>query len=119
MPEQDKLRLGSELRRVQKLRGASLKSVAKPAGISAAYLLKLERNDVQSPSPHILRRLAERLDVSYLKLMRLAGYDVSEAEQPTRRAGVLVDALAAEPLTEDEQQTVAAFLSTLRAGRSH
>lgn len=95
MPEQDKLRLGSELRRGQKFRGASLKSVAKPAGISAAYLLKLERNDVQSPSPHILRRLAERLDVSYLKLMRLA--DTMSAKLSNQHGALVCSSMPSLP----------------------
>jgi transcriptional regulator with XRE-family HTH domain len=115
MPDEGKVTLGNELRRIREFRGATLKSVAEPAGISPAYLLKLERDDVQSPSPHVLRRLAQRLEVSYLELMTLAGYEVTETRQPRPRAGVLADALAAEPLDDDEQRAVAAFLSALRA----
>ena len=114
-PENGQATLGNQLRRVRELRGATLRSVAEPAGISTAYLLKLERDDVQSPSPHVLRRLAQRLDVSYLELMRLAGYEITETSQPRPRAGVLANALAAEPLDEDEQRAVAAFLGALRA----
>jgi HTH-type transcriptional regulator, competence development regulator len=107
--------LGSELRRIREFRGATLKSVAEPAGISAAYLLKLERDVVQSPSPHVLRRLADCLDISYLKLMALAGYEISDDHSTMPRVGVLADALAAESLDESEQRAVAAFLTALRA----
>jgi|ERR1017187_6274061 transcriptional regulator with XRE-family HTH domain len=115
MPDARRVSLGSELRRIREFRGVSLKSVAEPAEISPAYLLKLERDDVQSPSPHVLRRLAERLDVSYLELMTLAGYETTESRRPRPRVGVLADALAAEPLDADEQHAVAAFLTALRA----
>lgn len=114
MPDLRQVTLGGELRRVRELRGATLRSVAEPAKISSAYLLKLEHDEVQSPSPHVLRRLAECLNVSYLQLMELAGYDVTEVQRPRQRVGVLAAALADELLSEDEQRAVAAFLSALR-----
>jgi transcriptional regulator with XRE-family HTH domain len=55
-------------------RGMSLESASEAAKISPAYLHKLEAGRVQTPSPHVLRRLAAALDVPYLKLMTLAGY---------------------------------------------
>lgn len=109
--------LGSELSQLRELRRQTLRTVADAAGISSAYLLKLERNNVQAPSPHVLRRIAAHFDVSYLALMRLAGYEVTDADQPSPKpvSGVLAGALAAEPLTDDEQHAVAAFLSVLRS----
>ena len=47
--------LGTELQKVRKMKGLSLSAVAKPAGISATYLQKLERNQVEEPSPMIVR----------------------------------------------------------------
>ena len=63
------------------------------------------------------RDIAAHFDVSYLALMRLAGYEVTDADQPSPKpvTGVLAGALAAEPLTDDEQHAVAAFLSVLRS----
>jgi transcriptional regulator with XRE-family HTH domain len=107
--------LGNQLGQLRDLRGQTLRTVAEAAGISGAYLLKLERDDVQSPSPHVLRRLAAHFHVSYLGLMDLAGYDVTDEERQAPAIGVLADALAAEPLTREEQRAVAAFLTTLRA----
>jgi transcriptional regulator with XRE-family HTH domain len=108
-------RLGAELRLLRELRKDTLRDVASSADISAAYLLKLERGDVQSPSPHVLRRIADYFNVSYLNLMRAAGYDVTDTEDAAPRQGVLASALAADALTEAEQRAVAAFLTTLRA----
>ena len=70
--------LGHEINRVRKLQGLSLTAVAKPAGVSATYLQKLERDEVESPSPHRLSHLAEVLGVAYADLFRLAGYPLPE-----------------------------------------
>jgi transcriptional regulator with XRE-family HTH domain len=114
-PRTPKRSLGSELAQLRGLRQATLRAVAEAAGISYAYLLKLERDEVQGPSPHVLRRIADYYGVSYLGLMQLAGYDTTDGDRPPVAAGVLADALAAEPLTDVEQRAVAAFLTTLRA----
>jgi transcriptional regulator with XRE-family HTH domain len=108
-------RLGADLRQLRELRNATLRRVADAADISAAYLLKLERGDVQSPSPHVLKRLATYFKLSYLDLMALAGYAVSDAEVAPEPRGVLASALAAEPLTDSEERAVTAFLVALRS----
>jgi len=56
------------------MKGLPLKAVAEPAEISAMYLQKLERGEVQDPSPHVLHRLSEQLGLNYAEAMRLAGY---------------------------------------------
>jgi transcriptional regulator with XRE-family HTH domain len=78
--------LGNELKKVRQLRGLSLNAVARPAGLSAAYLQKLERGNVESPSPHRLHKLAEVLDLEYVDLFRLAGYPVPGAGEETVNA---------------------------------
>ena len=105
--------LGDALRGVRELHGKTLKAVAEPARISPAYLLKLEKNQVSAPSPHVLHRLAKQLGVDYLDLMRLAGYVVPESSG----AGVLTQALSSQDLTDDERRAVAAFLNHLRSQR--
>lgn len=120
MPEtaQAQPTLGSQLAQLRDLRRATLRAAAEAAGISSAYLLKLEKGEVQTPSPHVLQRLADYYDVSYLAIMRLAGYRTSDSDRaPAARVGVLADALAAEPLSDEEQRAVAAFLTTLRANK--
>lgn len=107
--------LGGELAQLRSLRHQTLRAVAEAAGISGAYLLKLEKDDVQAPSPHVLRRLAKHFEVSYLALMQLAGYEVSDEKRPAAKPGVLAEALMTEPLTESEERAVAAFLATLRS----
>lgn len=111
--------LGGELAQLRTLRQQTLRTVAEAAGISGAYLLKLERDDVQAPSPHVLRRLSEHFGISYLALMQLAGYEVTDEDRHVSKPGVLADALLAEPLTPNEERAVAAFLATLRSQGRH
>src|ERR1700730_18566239 len=97
--------LGDQLRAVRKVRGLSLKAVAGPAEISTAYLQKLEGGDVQQPSPHVLHRLAEVLEIPYGTLMQLAGYVIPA--QDGALAGTAFDhALSSNDLTDDERKAV-------------
>jgi transcriptional regulator with XRE-family HTH domain len=105
--------LGYRLRRARGQR--SLKSVAEPAGITAAYLQKLERNNVQKPSPNVLHALAKELAVPYDDLMELAGYVAPTAEGP--RVGpenAHTYALSSERLTEDEAAKLLEYLDWYR-----
>lgn len=108
-------RLGNTLRTARELKGKSLKAVAEPADISTAYLLKLEKGQVESPSPHILHRLATELEIDYLDLMRKAGYIV--ADQHAKSGGALAHALSGERLTDEEERAVATFLKMYRNGQ--
>ena len=110
--------LGEQLQVVRKMRGLSLQAVAKPSEISAAYLQKLERGDVKEPSPHVLHRLAETLDLPYERLMKLAGYEVPRADaQRAADTDVLGFALSSERLSEDERTALAEYLAWYRYER--
>jgi transcriptional regulator with XRE-family HTH domain len=122
--------LGSELHKVRKLRGLSLKAVAEPAGMSTTYLQKLERDGVKSPSPHRLRRLAETLELDFSDLFVLAGYPASPGEKDAPRAtarqkqtlnlgtakgSLLRHAFQSETqVTDDELEQLANYLLFLR-----
>jgi transcriptional regulator with XRE-family HTH domain len=109
--------LGATLFDVRQLRKRSLKSVADQAEISPAYLQKLERGDVKSPSPHVLLALGESLDIPYDRLMELAGYLVPRAGRRRREqpgVQVLAQALNSEQLTEDELAALAHYLAWYR-----
>jgi transcriptional regulator with XRE-family HTH domain len=111
--------IGAQLQRVRRLRGLSLKAVAEPADISPAYLQKLERGLVKSPSPHVLYALANVLDVPYATLMKLAGYIVPEGDKEKVKPGnVLAYALSSEDLTEDEVDALARYLAFYREERA-
>lgn len=109
--------LGAKLKAVRELKGLSLMAVAGPAEMSATYLQKLERDEVESPSPHRLHRLAEELDLDYSDLMELAGYVVERTDSASSRSAggnVLAQALSAEDITEEELGELAEFLAFKR-----
>ena len=112
--------LGSELQTARKEKGLSLEAVAGPAKISAAYLHKLERGVVNSPSPRVLARLAVSSGISYLRLMELAGYLDEEqlARARLREPSAHPHPLAGQQLTPEEWQAVGEFIRTLIAKRS-
>lgn len=112
--------LGETLRNAREQVGRSLQAVAEPAKISTAYLQKLERGQVGTPSPHVLRRLGTVLELQYLGLMSLAGYLSDEEAR-----GVAADdrlrqprhPLARQQLGPDEWRAVGAFIKYLKATR--
>jgi len=107
--------LGTELRNARDQLGASLQAVADTAKISAAYLHKLERGEVTTPSPRVLRRVASSVGLPYLRLMELAGYlDEAElAEAHSREPSPRPHPLAGQQLTQEEWRAVGAFIKTL------
>ncbi|HUX65554.1 MAG TPA: helix-turn-helix transcriptional regulator [archaeon] len=113
------IQLGQKLHVAREEKELSLASVAGPAKISAAYLLKLERGVVNSPSPRVLARLAVVLEISYLHLMELAGYLDEEqlAHARMREPSMHPHPLTGQQLAPEEWRAVAAFIKTLIAQR--
>ncbi len=111
--------LAKELSKSREAKGLSLEAVAKPAKISAAYLHKLERGVVNSPSPRVLARIAVTLEVPYLRLLELAGYlaEAQLAEARMRESPPEPHPLAHQQLTPEEWRAVGAFIKNLVAQR--
>lgn len=110
-------RLGHKLRNARRMKERSLRSVADGAKISPTYLQKLERGEVADPSPNVLHRLSKELGLDYPDLMRRAGY-VAPASRKTTSAGrgsrPVTHALSSEPLTDEEETALTAYLRMLR-----
>ncbi len=107
--------IGVALRQAREVRELSAVDAARAAGISAAYLSKLENDAVKRPSPQVLHRLSEALSVPYADLMRLTGYLVpGEVDRPP--ASSVASALFTN-LTEDEQEELVEYLAWYRARR--
>ena len=113
------IELGTELKSARDQLGLSLQAAAEAAKISAAYLQKLERGQVGTPSPHVLRRLGSSLGLPYLRLMELACYlDEAEAEETrSREPSPSPHPLAGKKLTQEEWRAVGAFIKVLVAQR--
>ena len=108
-------RIGRLLKTTREVRALSATDVARKAGISAAYLSKLENDAVKKPSPHVLHRLSEALGLPYSNLMRLSGYLVpGEAGRSTNEA---IGAALFANLTEDEREELLEYLAWYRTRR--
>jgi len=110
--------LATALRNARRVQERSLRSVADGAKISPTYLQKLERGEVADPSPNVLHRLSAELKLDYGDLMRRAGYVVPTSHRGTMsaRAGSrpITHALSSEPLTDEEETALTAYLRILR-----
>jgi transcriptional regulator with XRE-family HTH domain len=107
--------IGAVLRRAREVRERSTADTARAAGISSAYLSKLEADAVKKPSPHVLLQLGEALAVPYAELMRLSGYHVPDASSPAA-TGSITAALFAD-LTDDERDELLDYLAWYRSRR--
>jgi transcriptional regulator with XRE-family HTH domain len=107
--------IGPLLKRTRQVRALSASDVARAAGISAAYLSKLEHDSVKKPSPPVLHQLSEVLAVPYAELMRASGYPVP-GEIAAPRQDTLGAALFAD-LTVDERDELLEYLAWYRARR--
>ncbi len=104
------------LRQARKARGLTAADAAQSAGISGAYLSRLEKNAVKRPSPQVLYQLSEALAVPYADLMRLCSY-VVPGESNGSAADTVSAALFAD-LTDDEREELLEYLAWYRARRS-
>ncbi len=107
--------MGSVLRQARDIRELSGVDAARAAGISPAYLSKLELDAVKRPSPHVLHQLSEALGLPYAQLMRLSGYQVPGATEPGAEHAVSA-ALFAD-LTDDEREELVEYLAWYRTRR--
>lgn len=106
--------LGAALRQAREVRGLSAMDAARSAGISAAYLSKLEADAVKKPSPPVLHQLSQALAVPYADLMRLSGYRVpGESDGGPSTVG---SALFAD-LSDEERDELLKYLAWYRARR--
>lgn len=108
--------LGTELARLRKLKGWSLRDVEEKTKkkVSNSYLYQLESDNVKQPSPNILYDLANVYQVSYSDLMQLAGFIVPNTDRRTARQQNSV-AFNAMNLDEDEENKVLDFVEFLRS----
>jgi len=104
---------GNVLRQAREVRELSAVDAARAAGISAAYLSKLENDAVKKPSPHVLLQLSEALTVPYAELMRLSGYRVP-GQHDHNGADTVGAALFAD-ITVDEREELLEYLAWYRA----
>jgi transcriptional regulator with XRE-family HTH domain len=112
-----RVELGEELKQARTARGLSLERASGAAKISQGYLHKLEAGRVNNPSPRVLHRLSDVLDLRYRRLMELADYLMPE-DAPTA-AGPQAQPEETEPMAAEIQApTNAELLRLLEAVRA-
>jgi transcriptional regulator with XRE-family HTH domain len=105
--------IGTVLKQAREVRELSVVDAARAAGISPAYLSKLENDAVKKPSPHVLLQLSEALAVPYAELMRLSGYQVPGAS--TAIPTDTVSAALFADLTDEERDVLVEYLAWYRS----
>ena len=106
--------LGEYLKRTRKERGCTLRTVEEKIGISNAYLSQVENGKISSPSPTILRKLADLYKISYSRLLDLAGHptEISSDNRLFFRTSKNL-----EEITPEEEKELLAYLRFLRMKR--
>jgi transcriptional regulator with XRE-family HTH domain len=111
-----------KLRDLRKLKGFTIRELADRSGVSAAYISQLENGNRGIPSPEVLMKFSEGLNVSYSELMEVAGYLQSQgAEHAVRSNPVNLRRFLRENdlmfdgfvLTDDDKEWVERMLTTL------
>ena len=93
----------------------SLRDVEEKTRISNAYLSQLENRKITRPSPSVLKKLADVYELSFARLMHLAGHPVAgvrETRAAFRRANVF------DEITKEEEKELLEYLTFLRTRRS-
>jgi len=114
--ENVKLTLGQYLASIRLDRKLSLRQVEERSNkaVSNAYLSQLETGKILQPNPTVLNALAEIYNISYMQLMKLAGYmPPTASSEPTQRHGRLAT-FAEHNLTQDEEAELMKYLQYIR-----
>jgi transcriptional regulator with XRE-family HTH domain len=107
--------IGGVLKQAREVRQLSAADAARAAGISAAYLNRLENDAVKKPSPHVLHQLSGVLNVPYNDLLDLSGYPLPR--EPDRNAAHTIGSALFADLTEDERDELLEYLAWYRSRR--
>lgn len=69
-----KINIGEYIKNVRLEKGLTSRKLAEKSGVSQPYISQLENGKNNNPSPEILKKLSETLDINYTDLMEMAGY---------------------------------------------
>ncbi len=106
---------GLVLKQARHILRLSAADASRAAGISTAYLSKLENDSVKKPSPQILQKLSEALAVPYADLMRLNDYLVPGVSDASTSSGVTTAPFG--DITDEERDELFEYLMWYRSRR--
>ena len=106
--------LGKVLRTIRKEKNLTLRAVQEKTGLSNAYLSQIETEKIERPSPNVLFKLSKLYNLSYEKLLSLAGHPL-----PTEFTPVISSRFQEnlDDLSEDEKESVLEYIEFLKSRR--
>jgi transcriptional regulator with XRE-family HTH domain len=108
--------LGDVLRKRREELALSLRDVEDKVGVSNAYLSQLENRKIVRPSPSVLRKISELYEISYGRLMELAGHP--PIIEKDHRTVFFRTSNGFEEINKDEEKALLDYLRFLRMKRS-
>jgi transcriptional regulator with XRE-family HTH domain len=105
--------LGSRLRELRSEKKMSLRDVERLSGVNSGYLSQLERDEIASPGPATLQKLATAYEEPPGVLMLWAGYIEQDSNELAPNAKRALSMLG-DDITDDELRVIRAVLDTLR-----
>ena len=115
MDAQARKDFGLYLKELRFLARLSLRGVEKATGsmVSNAYISQLESGKIETPSPHVLDKLAMVYGVPHREMMEAAGYVKRVGGEKTGVPSA-IPFLRKQDLTRDEREETVRFLQFLR-----
>ena len=107
--------LGGVLRMRREELRLSLRQVEEKTGISNAYLSQVENYKITQPSPTVLQKLANLYEISYSRLMTLAGHPALDGRG--RQAVFFRTSSGLKEITRQEEKGLLDYLRFLRMKR--
>lgn len=108
--------MGHVLRNRRLQLGLSLRQVEEKTGISNAYLSQLENQKILQPTPTVLRKISDLYDISYSRLLKLAGHPVPVKNEEKNVAFKISSGL--EEISKEEEKELLEYLRFIRMRRS-
>lgn len=116
-PELNQPALLNRLILLRESRGLTLNEAARRSKVSAAYLSKLERGEIKTPSPRKLKALSQGMGANYSMLMALAGYSLEVSPQEADPVRELGRVIGVEDLSFDAARFAFTILREMRLGK--
>lgn len=119
-PEINGFSLGQYLSSIRIDRKMTLREVelATNKEISNAYLSQIENGKIKKPSPNILFTLSELYNISFEKLMSIAGHVVPQKQSDDASRHGRAATFSEHNLTNEEEKELLEYLKFLRSKNS-
>ena len=105
-------KLAELLKRTRRELDITLRIVQEKTGISNAYLSQMENGRIGSPSPNVLFKLANLYNLSYDRLLELAGHPIRIKKEVSTRFGDNI-----EDLSDEDKERVLDYIKFLKSSR--